>query len=161
MVIVFVAGNDGPDPQSINSPGSAKNVISVGGAENVRSLNIANGGDSSVGNDGCGTADTEASNADNILDFSSRGPCTDGRMKPDLVAPASHITGGVPQNSPPPSTNGVGSAISCYDGTGVCALPGSGTAGSASNFFPISQQFFTVSSGTSHSAPAVSGACAL
>ena len=40
-------------------------------------------------------------------------------------------------------------------------MTGSGTAGSTNNFFPLGQQFYTVSSGTSHSTPAVSGACAL
>jgi len=82
-------------------------------------------------------------------------------MKPDLVAPGTHITGGVAQNSPPPPPSGLGSAISCFNALGVCALPGSGTAGSPENFFPLGQQFYTVSTGTSHATPAVSGACAL
>ncbi|MDW8310644.1 MAG: S8 family serine peptidase, partial [Verrucomicrobiales bacterium] len=38
---------------------------------------------------------------------------------------------------------------------------GSGTAGDPDNFFPLGQQFYTTSSGTSHSTPAVAGACAL
>src|SRR5262249_23447501 len=75
--------------------------------------------------------------------------------------PGSHITGGVGQKSPPPSSAGTGSAISCYDSSGVCALPGSGTAGDPDNFFPVGQEFFTVSTGTSHSTPAIAGACAL
>jgi len=33
--------------------------------------------------------------------------------------------------------------------------------GNANNFFPLGQQFYTTSSGTSHSTPGVSGACAL
>jgi hypothetical protein len=82
-------------------------------------------------------------------------------MKPDLVAPGVHITGGVPQNSPPPSAAGLGLALDCFDGSGVCALPNSGTVGNANNFFPLGQQFYTVSSGTSHSTPVVAGACAL
>jgi hypothetical protein len=43
---------------------------------------------------------------------------------------------------------------------GICGQQGSGVT-SADNFFPSGQQFFTESSGTSHSAPAVAGACAL
>ena len=159
MVIVFAAGNEGPGARTMNSPGTAKNVITVGGAESVRSISLANGGSSISGEDGCGTADSEADNADDIISFSSRGPCSDGRMKPDLVAPATHITGGVPQTST--SFAGTGLAISCFTADGICALPGGGTNGSANNFFPAGQQFYTVSTGTSHSTPAVSGACAL
>ena len=46
-------------------------------------------------------------------------------MKPDLVAPGTHITGGVAQNSSA-TTNGTGSAISCFNASGVCGLPGGG-----------------------------------
>ena len=162
MVIVFAAGNAGPGARTIDSPGTAKNVITVGAAENVRSLSAANGGTDSAGDSGCSTdTDTNASSANDIARFSSRGPCRDGRKKPDLVAPGTHITGGVAQNSPPPSPSGLGSAISCFTAGGVCGLPGGGKTGSADDFFPLGQQFYTVSTGTSHSTPAVSGACAL
>lgn len=166
MVIVFAAGNAGTcvsgTTRGIDSPGSAKNVITVGAAANVRSLSTTNGGGNNpTGSDGCGETDSDASSADDINCSSSRGPCRDGRMKPDLVAPGIHITGGVPQNSPPPNPSGTGSALDCFDAQGVCALDGSGTNGVPENFFPTNQQFYTVSSGTSHSTPAVSGACAL
>jgi hypothetical protein len=159
MVIVFVAGNEGPDPQTINSPGTAKNVLTVGAGENVRSLSPANGGTDPSGNDGCGTPDSSANSANDVTDFSSRGPCADGRMKPDLIAPGSHITGGVPQGGTA-TTNGTGAALSCFlaNASSVCGIPGTDTA---DFFFPLGQQFYTVSTGTSHAAPAVSGACAL
>lgn len=163
MVIVFAAGNDGPGKKTIDSPGSAKNVITVGAAENVRSLSTTNGGEDANGDSGCISTDTDtnSANANSIASFSSRGPCADGRMKPDLVAPGTHVTGGVAQNSPPPSPFGDGSAISCFDAGGVCGLPGSGTTGNPDDFFPLGQEFYTVSTGTSHSTPAVTGACAL
>jgi len=162
MVIVFAAGNDGPGARSIDSPGSAKNIITVGASENVRSLSTANGGYDSAGDSGCTTdSDTDASSAADIASFSSRGPCHDGRMKPDLVAPGTHITGGIEQISPAPSPAGTGSAISTFNASGVCALPGSGTTANADDFFPLGQQFYTVSTGTSHATPAVCGACAL
>ncbi len=165
MTFVFAAGNAGPctpkSSQGIDSPGSAKNVITVGASANVRSLSIANGGNTSSGSDGCGETDPNNDSADDIGCASSRGPCKDGRTKPDLVAPGIHITGGVPQTVPPPSPFSLGSAISCFDAFGVCALPNSGTLGNTNNFFPLGQQFYTVSSGTSHSTPVVSGACAL
>lgn len=159
MVIVFAAGNRGSSANTVGSPATAKNVISVGASENVRSLNTSNGGRSSMGADACGYADDAADNANDIAAFSSRGPCSDGRQKPDLVAPGTHITGGVLQNSTLTSGNGVASA--CFKASSICAMSGGGTAGSTNNFFPLGQQFYTVSSGTSHATPAVAGACAL
>jgi hypothetical protein len=161
MILVFAAGNAGSGSKTIDSPGSAKNVITVGASENVRSLSIANGGNTTNGADGSEIVDTSANSANDIASFSSRGPCKDGRKKPDIVAPGTHITGGVAQISPPPSPSSLGDAIACFDGSGVSKLTGGGTAGSADNFFPLGQQFYTESSGTSHSTPAVSGACAL
>jgi hypothetical protein len=173
MVFVFSDGDGGPGSGSVTAPSTAKNVIAVGGIENVRSMSTANGGNNPAGDDGCFTSDDDANSANDIASFSSRGPTADGRIKPDLVAPSSHITGGAPQSFPPPSPSGTGSALDCffnfgeeYDpiygpgSLGVCGLPGSETIG-ASNFFPVGQQFFTESSGTSHSSPAVAGACAL
>lgn len=154
MVIVFAAGNAGPcggvTPEGIDSPGSAKNVITVGAADNVRSLADA----SPDGQDACGEYDTNANSANDMVCFSSTGPCTDGRMKPDIIAPGVHVTGGVPQVFPPPDPNSNGQAISCFNASGVCAFMNS-------LFYPTDQQFYTESSGTSHSTPAVAGACAL
>lgn len=142
MVIVFAAGNDGPTPGSVDSPGTAKNVLTVGAAENVQPIG---------GADGSGVADSEADNANDIASFSSRGPCADGRHKPDLMAPGTHVSGGVVQIvNPAPD----GTADSCFSGSGV-----SGGAGSI--FFPAGQEFYTASSGTSHSTPCVTGGCAL
>ena len=144
MVIVFSAGNQGPSSTSIGSPGTAKNVITVGAAENAQ--------DPFGSADGCNITDTGADSANDIISFSSRGPTADGRRKPELVAPGTHITGGVVQAANPGAN---GTANPCYTGGGVCGGPG------GANFFPSGQQFYTASSGTSHSAPAVSGAAAL
>ncbi len=142
MVVVFAGGNQGPAPTSLDAPGTAKNVITVGASENVRALG---------GADQCGLDDTGADMVGDIASFSSRGPTTDGRRKPDLVAPGTHVTGGVFQSDTPGTT---GQAASCYDGTGVCGGP-------TGSFFPAGQQFYTASSGTSHSTPAVAGGAAL
>ena len=161
MVVVFVAGNGGPGLGTIDSPGTAKNVITVGASESVESLSIANGGNRADGSDGSGNPDESADNANQVADFSGRGLCLDGRMKPDLVAPGTHITGGTPQSFPPPSASGNGDALACFDAAGITALPDSGGQGNTNNFFPLGQEFYTVSTGTSQAAPAVSGACAL
>jgi len=132
MVEVFAAGNDG-DAQlggrnegyaSISAEGSAKNVITVGASEGVRAS----------GTDGCGTTDADANSARDIVNFSSRGPTDDGRLKPDLVAPGTHVTGAQPPAGTPPFT-------------GIC------TASFATNYSLVS--------GTSQAAPQVAGAAAL
>jgi subtilisin-like proprotein convertase family protein len=132
MVEVFAAGNDGdaiPGGRnegygSISAEGSAKNVITVGASEGVRAS----------GTDGCGTTDADANSARDIVNFSSRGPTDDGRLKPDLVAPGTHVTGAQPPTGTPPFT-------------GVC------TASFATNYSLVS--------GTSQAAPQVAGAAAL
>jgi hypothetical protein len=145
MVLVCSAGNDGPVPQSAGSPGLAKNVIGVGAAANVQLFGAG---------DGCGQPDAGAENANDVCSFSSRGPCADGRHKPDLVAPGTHISGGVVQ-VPNPGPNGTADPCFLSNGQGICG----GTNGDL--FWPSGQEFYTASSGTSHAAPAVAGACAL
>jgi len=143
MVIVFAAGNDGPNPQTVGSPGTAKNVITIGAADSVQPFG---------GADGSGVTDAQASSADEIVSFSSRGPCSDGRHKPDLVAPGTHVSGGVDQTANPGPD---GTADACFNGTGVSGGPNS------TLYWPANQQYYTASSGTSHATPGVSGACAL
>ena len=157
-VVIFAAGNAGPGSQTVGAPGTAKNVITAGASENVHSHSTANGGNNAGGNDGCNVPDSGADSANDIIGFSSRGPASDGRKKPELVAPGTHVTGGVFQ-VPSPGPNGT--AAACFTGLGVCALPGSGTPGDPDNFFPAGQQFYSTSSGTSHSTPAIAGAAAL
>jgi hypothetical protein len=142
MVIVFAAGNSGPASQTIDQPATAKNVLSVGGADNVQPFG---------GEDGCGVGDSEADSANEIATQSARGPCADGRHKPDIVAPATHVSGGVVQA---PDPGPYGTADACYNGDSVCD-------GVESIFYPSFQQFYTASSGTSHSTACVTGGCAL
>jgi len=144
MTFVFAAGNAGAGTQTVGSPGTAKNVITVGAAENVHAFG---------GADASGVSDTGANSANDIISFSSRGPCSDSRKKPDIVAPGTHVSGGVGQAVR--TMAGTGTSIACFSGEGV-----SGGANS-SIFHPPSQRFYTASSGTSHSTPAVAGGAAL
>ncbi|NJL32750.1 MAG: S8 family serine peptidase [Chloroflexaceae bacterium] len=137
MLHIFAAGNDGPSQGSIRSPGTAKNVLTVGASENVRDNGIA---------DGCNTVDSN--NANDMTDFSSRGPTTDGRTKPEIVAPGAHIQG--PSSQPEFSGGGVcGAASNNFGSPGDDAL------------YPAGQTLYTWSSGTSHATPAVAGAASL
>src|SRR2546422_11358923 len=117
-MVVSAAGTAGSGPTPVTSPAPAKNVITVGASENVRQ----------TGTDGCGIANTGADSANDIISFSSRGPVNsaggDGRIKPDIVAPGTHIEAGVPQSN--------------YDGSSVC-----------NQFFPAGQTLYGWSSGTS------------
>ncbi|QRG65326.1 S8 family serine peptidase [Brevibacillus choshinensis] len=75
MTALVAAGNDGKKGyQSIGSPATAKNVIAVGATENDRP-----------------DLGTESNDIDDVWKFSSRGLTSDGRIKPDLVAPGTSI----------------------------------------------------------------------
>jgi hypothetical protein len=143
-VIIFAAGNAGPVAQSLSAPGTAKNVITVGASESVQAFG---------GPDRCLTGDANADNADDVSAYSSQGPTADGRKKPDVVAPGTHVTGGVFQVANPPAN---GEANPCFTASAICGGPAS-----TPNFWPLGQRFYTASSGTSHSTPAVAGAAAL
>ncbi|MCM3871575.1 MAG: S8 family serine peptidase, partial [Pyrinomonadaceae bacterium] len=146
-VIVFAAGNNGSGSNTVGTPSTGKNVITVGASEGVQAFG---------GADGCGVGDTGADNANDIIGFSSRGPTSDGRKKPDIVAPGTHISGGVAQAAiASPTGSGTGAQIACFSAGGVCGGTGGG------NFFPGGQQWYTASSGTSHSTPAIAGYAAL
>ena len=73
-ILEFSAGNAGPGPQTIGSPAVAKNVIATGASQNNRFDFFI-----------------YAEGQDAMADFSSRGPCEDGRIKPDVVAPGTWI----------------------------------------------------------------------
>ena len=114
MAIFFAAGNSGIDgtygdlglcyngdgvidPDSLMTPATAKNVITVGASESKRS----SGGLSQrfwlefsqkfcLSADPIGT-DLPSDDANGMAAFSSRGPTDDGRTKPDIVAPGTNI----------------------------------------------------------------------
>ncbi len=130
MVICFAAGNSGAD-ERIGSPGTGKNLISVGASESFRKS----------GTDGCGIKDADADSALDMAFFSSGGKVDDGRMKPDLAAAGTHIQGAASQHPD-------------FNGSGLCGDV-------AGPYFPKGQTLYTWSSGTSHSTPAVAGAAAL
>lgn len=117
MTILFAAGNSGTDslpddglipgdgvvdPDSINVPGTAKNVITVGASESLRlptddefsSRNmqwILVGLFDNLFLQPPITYDLVSDDINGMAAFSSRGPTDDGRIKPDVVAPGTNI----------------------------------------------------------------------
>jgi len=78
-ILEFSSGNAGPASRTIGSPAVAKNVIASGAANSDRrNLPIE---EFTLWDTGPET----------MADFSSRGPCEDGRIKPDVVAPGTWI----------------------------------------------------------------------
>jgi len=101
FLIVFAAGNHGPANGTIGCTAAAKDIVTVGATEN--------GVDSW-----------------NIVDFSSRGPATDQRLKPTIVAPGNSVL----------SANYLGvSAYSSGSGTSVGAPAVAGSAALVRQYF--------------------------
>ncbi len=132
MIILFSAGNAGPSAGTVGTPGNGKNMITVGASENHRPSD-----EDGDWTDGCCTGPTGADNAMDIISFSSRGPSPGNRVKPEVIAPGTHI-------------QGTASTHPSYDGSGVCDM-----------YRPSGQTTFAASSGTSHAVPAVAGTVSL
>lgn len=170
-VILFSAGNDGIDGArkstatpstciatgwaidgiidtgSVHPPGTAKNCITVGAAENYRPdfeypnllgmcglrtwnwLNYCSFSSEPI------SSDQMANNANGVAPFSSRGPTNDGRIKPDIVAPGTAVIS---------TRAGMG-----FQGEGTCNIP--------DEFKPN----YVALSGTSMATPLVAGAAVL
>jgi serine protease AprX len=63
VVVCVAAGNLGPDAETVGSPGCARQVITIGASDKL----------------------------DDVASFSSRGPTSDGRTKPDVLFPGVDI----------------------------------------------------------------------
>ena len=176
MTITFSAGNAGVDANSdgvidsgsMGAPATAKNVISVGASENDRqghyecdaSLTYTNcaaqGAFNTIFTYGAAWPtdypanpiknDPSAGNADQMAAFSSRGPASDGRIKPDVVAPGTWVLSGYSdkfQQQYDSSANPQDSAYQ-YDGWG----------------YPLNR-YYKYMGGTSMSNPLVAGGAAV
>ncbi len=76
VTVVAANGNEGPGQSTVSSPANAPGVIAVGASTQYRQF----------GQSGF-LARFGQTTADNVAAFTSRGPTTDGRPRPDLVAP--------------------------------------------------------------------------
>jgi parallel beta-helix repeat protein len=87
MTMVLAIGNEGPELNTVGSPGSGKNVIGVGAVLNYMPDSDIYGENWAIGGD-----------PDLIASFSSRGWTDDNRIKPDIVAPGEAVLSTRPPN---------------------------------------------------------------
>mgnify|MGYP000029330414 CR=1 FL=1 len=99
-VLCVAAGNSGPGAKTVGSPACARKVITIGATDKQ----------------------------DGIANYSSRGPTSDGRVKPDVCFPGSSITAarakntamGIPLNDF--YTTASGTSMATPHAAGTCAL---------------------------------------
>jgi hypothetical protein len=135
------AGNEGNvggfADMVVTAPATAKNIISVGSAENAR---FANSGYDSL----------------NMWPGSAAGPTIDGRFKPEIVAPGAIVSGALSQVVPdlanPTNTCDMEHIVPAtpYIIWSTNTVP-------ACNVMTIYDNLYTLASGSSYAAPAVSG----
>ena len=150
FTITVAAGNAGTDASprdgyvdngSVDSPGTAKNVITVGATENNRPSSSCHVNTTS-GYSGCtyiylwsrnfpsaptGT-DIISNNPGQMAAFSSRGPTSDGRIRPDVVAPGTDI---ISTRSSQAAETGWGAYNSYYESMGGTSMASPLTSGAA------------------------------
>jgi hypothetical protein len=147
----------------LTAPATAKNVITVGSSESVR-----------LDTSGCSPANQE-NNSFQLPPFTAFGPTIDGRFKPEIVAPGSSIFGATSelalgvdsQNNIFPLVNE--DACGTLGGQDIvaCSLTNVASCFPFFGCFPVANityvgaGLYTCSSGSSYSAPAVSGAIQL
>ncbi|MEP6881859.1 MAG: S8 family serine peptidase, partial [Dokdonella sp.] len=107
LIFVVSAGNSGSGPTTVGSPGNAKNAITVGAMSHAGSKVVAS--------------------------YSSRGPTTDNRIKPDIMAPGSSVISASGDSS---TTATIEAPVSKpLSGTSMAAPTIAGNAGLVRQFF--------------------------
>ncbi|HUT02815.1 MAG TPA: S8 family serine peptidase [bacterium] len=127
FLIVFAAGNDGPNEHTVGTPATAKDLVSVGASQNVYT----------------------AQDPENVASFSSNGPTEDGRMNPTVCAPGQSVHSAASDYNVYTYNCGLrymqGTSMSCPTTAGLAALVRqyyvdgyypSGTSNAADGFVP-------------------------
>ncbi|SPE56354.1 Fibronectin type III domain protein (modular protein) [Verrucomicrobia bacterium] len=132
-ILEFSAGNAGSGSQTLDSPASGKNVIATGASENVPNTGSITYGYGLLYNDG----------PDTVADFSSRGPCEDGRLKPDVVAPGTWISSAASAAAPNEASIAWATIDNYYVYMGGTSMSGPHAAGAAAVFVQYYQSQHT------------------
>lgn len=106
FLVVFAAGNSGPNGSTVGSPGTAKNLVTVGATQ-------------------------QAPSQETMASYSSRGPASDSRFKPTVTAPGGESPNYINSvdndpGNPPAATCNV--ASSPFQGTSMATPAVSGCA---------------------------------
>lgn len=144
MLILYAAGNDGADNnhdgvvdlKSLDAPSTAKNSVCVGASEALRPTGGYGNQNYSIFDFTAPPISTDplADNPNGMAAWSSRGPTSDGRIKPDVVAPGTNI-------------------ISCRSQLVTAALN--------TWCYGAYNSYYVYLGGTSMATPLVAGSCAL
>ena len=129
-ILEFSAGNAGPGTQTIGSPACAKNVIATGASQNIPGTLAM-------------TYGLYADGTDTMADFSSRGPCADGRLKPDLVTPGTWIASAASSSAPNEAAIAWAAIDNLYVYMGGTSMAGPHAAGAAAVFVQYYQSTHT------------------
>lgn len=129
-LVLFAAGNQGESGAgTVNAPGTNKNGISVGAHLNAFDSFSQNFFYSTY---------TQADYFDifSLANFSSRGPTSDGRLKPDLCGVGMRVTAAAgTESSNPTGVNGTQCTIKQLDGTSMAAPGIAGAAAMVREYF--------------------------
>jgi hypothetical protein len=131
VTMVFSAGNSGPGANSLTRPKAAKNLIAVANSENIRTE----------------LSGTSADNMEDLRGSSSRGPTADGRIKPDVTAPGTVITGS--------RAGTCGSVSSCFDPNHAYSTGTSHAAPQVAGAAALFTQFWKSGNGGVNPSPAL------
>ncbi|MCX7002051.1 MAG: S8 family serine peptidase [bacterium] len=154
MLLVFAAGNEGTDangngvvdPGSVAPPSPAKNVLTVGAAENARPAGSGGWSANTWGNLFSTRFMAYPLNQDlvstpfvagypGVAAISGRGPTADGRVKPDIIAPGTDI---ISSRSRATSSTGFGlynNDYMFYSGTSMATPLSAGAAALVRQFY--------------------------
>lgn len=120
ILVSVAAGNEGPAPLKVASPGSAKTCITTGGAADPTHERAY--AEAVYGLDWLGPY-WWPHETYGLYRWTSKGPTADGRQKPDVTSTSTHLFFGLtPQYLPYTISLGSGTSFSCPQVSGEAAL---------------------------------------